>query len=255
LSTDWPHDRGPQWPYGYSRQIFDTLDSTMAEAARQAPDLEGPTWIMAREQSDGRGRQGKPWQQPKGNLAATLVYKPLVTAPEAAKRSFMAANALFEALSLYVDRTQLALKWPNDVLLDGGKVAGILLESSGRGPFIDWLSIGVGVNLSNVPRDVGKTAFPPISILSAGGRYVKATEFLTVLADAFATQEDKLTRMGFARIREDWLARAARLGETITARTARETIEGLFDTIDKDGNLVLITATGPRAIAAADVYF
>lgn len=254
MSTKWLHDRGPQWPYGYSRQIFDSLDSTMAEAARQAPDLEGPTWIMAREQTEARGRQGRPWSMPKGNLAATLVYRPQATPQEAAKRSFMAANALYEALSYFVNRDQIALKWPNDVLLDGGKVAGILLESSGQGPYIDWLSIGIGVNLANVPRVEG-AAFPPISLISAGGRYVKATEFLTVLADTFATQEHKLARLGFGRIRSDWLDRAARLGETITARTSRETIEGLFDTIDQDGNLVLITGTGPRVIAAADVYF
>ncbi len=226
----------------------------MLEAARQAPDLTGPTWIMARTQTEGRGRQGKPWANPIGNLAATLIYRPEVTPMEAAKRSFMAANALYEALSLYVDRTQLALKWPNDVLLDGGKVAGILLESSGQGTFVDWLSIGVGVNLANVPRGV-EAAFPPISVLGAGGRLAKPEEFLCVLADAFATQEDKMRRLGFTRIREDWLARAARLGETIVARTAKETHEGLFDTIDSDGNLVLITAKGPKAIAAADVYF
>lgn len=226
----------------------------MAEARRVAPDIEGPTWIMARAQTEARGRQGRPWVQPKGNLAATLIYKPLATPQEAAKRSFMAANALYEALSLYVNRTQLALKWPNDVLLDGGKVAGILLESSGQ-PYVDWLSIGIGVNLVNVPRDVERTAFPPISVISAGGRHVKATEFLTVLADAFATQEYKLHRLGFQRIRRDWLARAARLGETIEARTPKQTYEGLFDTIDDDGNLVLITGTGPKTIAAADVYF
>ena len=226
----------------------------MAEAARQAPDLAGPTWIMAREQTEARGRQGRPWTSPKGNLAATLVYRPEATPQEAAKRSFMAANALYVALSYYVDTSQLALKWPNDVLLDGGKVAGILLESAGKGPYIDWLSIGVGVNLATVPR-ITDAAFPPISLIAAGGRAVKATEFLTVLADAFATQEHKLARLGFDRIRTEWLERAARIGETITARTSRETIEGLFDTIDMDGNLVLITGTGPRVIAAADVYF
>ena len=80
-------------------------------------------------------------------------------------------------------------------------------------------------------------------------------EFLVTLSNAFATQEKKLDAMGFTRIREDWLKHAARLGDTITARTTTETIEGLFDTIDKDGNLVLITAKGPRAIPAADVYF
>ena len=226
----------------------------MIEAARQAPDIEKPTWILARAQTDARGRQGKVWEQPKGNLAATLVFKPDAAPAEAARRSFLAANALFEALALYVDRDQLSLKWPNDVLLDGGKVAGILLESAGAGQFVDWLSIGIGVNLANVPGGISGP-FPPISVISAGGRAVRPTEFLTVLADAYATQEEKLATLGFQRIRRDWLARAARIGEVIEARTPRQTISGVFDTIDEDGNLVLITGTGPKSIAAAEIFF
>ena len=166
----------------------------------------------------------------------------------------MAANALLEALSIYIDRRKISLKWPNDVLINGGKVAGILLESSGRGPFMDWLSVGIGVNLSYAP-DIDGAAFAPVSVAGEGGEPVRPEDFLVTLATAFATQEKKLDAMGFARIREDWLKHAARLGETITARTSTATIEGLFDTIDKDGNLVLITSKGPKAIPAADVYF
>jgi len=226
----------------------------MAEAARRVRELDKPTWVMARRQTAAKGRQGKSWVQPAGNLAATLIFRPDCTPAEAAKRSFLAANALFEALAIHVDRSKLALKWPNDVLLDGGKVAGILLESTSRGPFVDWLSIGIGVNLANAPEDLGG-AFPPVSLHGAGGEDVLPETFLTVLADAYATQEGKLAAFGFPRIREDWLRNAARLGEEITARTGKETVRGLFDTIDQDGNLVLITSRGPRSLAAADVYF
>ncbi len=242
------------WPEGYARVILDVVDSTMAEAARRSRDLDGPTWIMARQQTAARGRRGRVWQHPAGNLAATLIYKPWATVPDAAKRSFLAANALFEALALFADRSLLSLKWPNDVLLNGGKVAGILLESAGRGPLVDWLAVGIGVNLTNLPDGVAG-GFRPVSLTGEGGASVSPEDFLTVLASAYATQEAKLEALGFQRIREDWLRHAAKLGETITARTMREESTGIFDTVDMDGNLVLITATGPQSIPAADVYF
>lgn len=243
------------WPEGYDRVVLDTVDSTMTEAARRAPLIDRPTWIVARTQTAARGRRGRPWIVPEGNLNATLVFRPEATAAEAARRSFLAANALLQALAIYVPSDQLSLKWPNDVLLSGGKVAGILLESSGQGPFVDWLSIGIGVNLRHVPEGVTDASFAPTSLVAAGGWEVAPLDFLATLADAYATQEAKLQRLGFGRIREDWLHKAARLGEVITARTGREDVTGIFDSIDKDGNLVLITGTGPRAISAADVFF
>ena len=227
----------------------------MAEAARIAGDIRVPTWILARHQTAARGRRGRAWVNPPGNLAATLIYHPACTPQVAAQRSFVAANALFETLALYVDRTKLALKWPNDVLLNGGKVAGILLESSGRGPFVDWLSVGIGVNLRHVPQGVQDAAFPPVSLKQAIGDNVSAREFLIHLAGAYATQEKKLDTFGFDRIRRDWMSEAARLGEIITAKTGRDEITGTFDSIDADGNLVLITGRGPQAIPAADIFF
>jgi BirA family biotin operon repressor/biotin-[acetyl-CoA-carboxylase] ligase len=245
---------GP-WPEGYACVVLDTVDSTMAEAARRAPALDRPTWIIAKTQTAARGRRGRAWMAPEGNLNATLVFRPEATPGEAAKRSFLAANALYQALSIYVPVNSLSLKWPNDVLLSGGKVAGILLESSGQGPFVDWLSIGIGVNLKHTPEGVKDAAFPPTSLFEETEADISPRDFLVTLADAYATQEAKLMRLGFQRIREDWLSKAARLGEVITAKTGREDITGIFDTIDGDGNLVLITGTGPRAIPAADVYF
>ena len=227
----------------------------MSEAARRAASLTSPTWIMAHVQTGGRGRRGKPWITPAGNLSATLIYKPDATPAAAARRSFVAANALYAALSFYVDAEKLALKWPNDVLLDGHKVAGILLEASGQGSRVGYLSIGFGVNLAHTPQGVEDAAFAPTSVTSGGGEPVSPEAFLTTLAGCFATQESKLARFGFARIRQDWLKNAARLGEVISAKTGTETISGIFDTIDDDGNLVLITGAGPRAISAADVFF
>lgn len=227
----------------------------MAEAARRANALDGPTWIMAHTQTAGRGRRGRAWVAPAGNLNATLIFKPAATAAEAARRSFLAANALYAALAIYVPADKLALKWPNDVLLSGGKVAGILLESSGQGRFVDWLSIGIGVNLMHIPQGVTGASFPPTSLKAAGGWDVEPADFLATLANAYATQEDKLAHLGFARIRQDWLRHAARLGEVITARTGKQDITGIFDSIDDDGNLVLITGTGPQTISAADVFF
>lgn len=245
----------PEWPQGYGCIALETVDSTMAEAARLAGNIAQPTWVMARYQTAARGRRGRPWVNPRGNLAATLIYHPFCTPEVAAQRSFVAANALLETLALYVDRTKLALKWPNDVLLNGGKVAGILLETSGNGPFVNWLSVGIGVNLREVPQGVQDAAFQPVSLKTESGHLVSRAEFMTHLAGAFATQERKLEKFGFDRIRADWLKHAAKLGEQINAVTPTEVITGLFDTIDKDGNLVLITAKGPRTIRAADVHF
>lgn len=241
------------WPEGYDRIVLETVDSTNAEAARLAPNLVRPTWIMARRQTAGRGRRGRKWEMPHGNFAATLVMRPGGQPSWAALRSFLAANALYATLDVYAPNAPIQLKWPNDVLLDGRKVAGILLETTGRGGTVDWLAIGIGVNLVSAPAQ-GDPAFPPVA-LADHGETVDPVAFLTTLAGHYATEERILDRLGFDAIREDWLQRAARLGEVITARTAREQVTGLFDTIDESGNLVLITGSGRRVIPAADVYF
>ncbi len=226
----------------------------MAEAARLAPDLKRPTWIIAKTQTAARGRQGRVWTHPEGNLAATLLMRPGGPVQEAALRSFFAANALYEALALYVDRTKLGLKWPNDVLLSGGKVAGILLESTGSAQGVDWLSIGIGVNLTHTPEDVRDASFPPVA-LSEHGDVVTPETFLNALAANIATEEAIFAELGFAKIRDNWLKRAARLGEVITARTSRDEITGTFESVDALGNLILRTPKGAQVISAADVYF
>ncbi|MCV2890204.1 biotin--[acetyl-CoA-carboxylase] ligase [Ruegeria aquimaris] len=246
------------WPQGYGKRVLDEVDSTLNEATRVAPTLSGPEWIMARRQTAARGRRGRAWTQAHGNLAATLVMRPVGEAKQAALRSFVAALALFDACVAVTGRADgLSLKWPNDVLLNGGKLAGILLESTGHGGGVAHLAIGIGVNLADAPgADAVETgAVRPVSLLSETGARVEPELFLTELAAAFARYETQFLTYGFAPIRSAWLARAARLGEVIIARTATSESVGTFETVDADGNLVLNTAQGRVSIPAAEVYF
>ncbi|MDJ1007184.1 MAG: biotin--[acetyl-CoA-carboxylase] ligase [Paracoccaceae bacterium] len=252
LSTETPE---ALWPEGTDRILLDRVESTMEEAARLAPELHRPTWIMARRQTGGRGRQGRKWTTGAGNFAATYVMRPEGPPGTAALRSFLAANALFETLAFWVDRTRLAVKWPNDVLLNDGKVAGILLEASGQGGHVDWLSIGIGVNLVSSPAADPDRPIVPVSLRSEGITPPEREDFLTLLAVNYATEERIFADFGFPQIRETWLENAARLGETITARSLKETVSGKFETVDEAGRLILSTASGRHVIAAADVYF
>lgn len=229
----------------------------MREAARRAGDITRPTWILARRQTAGHGRRGRSWASPDGNFAATLVIRPEGTPAEAALRSFVAAVALRFTLGTMVAPERLTLKWPNDVLLDGGKVAGILLESSGRGGRVDTLAIGIGINLVHAPDPamLEAGAVPAVSVAGCGGRPPPVEEVLDLLAAHFDQHERILRDLGFDPIRRLWLRHAARLGETITARTPQSETTGIFETVDGEGRLVLRTAGGAVTVAAAEVFF
>lgn len=246
------------WPEGHGRRVLATVDSTNAEAARIAGALRGPEWILALEQTAARGRRGRPWANPPGNFAATLVMRPAESPGRVALRSFVASLALFDALVAATGRAQgLALKWPNDVLLNGGKLAGILLESAGTGDSLSHFAIGIGVNLVAAPEAAALEAgaLRPVSLLSETGVAIGPEAFLDLLAPAYARHEATFVTYGFEPIRRAWLDRAARLGEAITARTSRESVTGRFETVDAAGNLVLVTARGREAIAAAEIFF
>ncbi|PIE16435.1 MAG: biotin--[acetyl-CoA-carboxylase] ligase [Rhodobacterales bacterium] len=244
------------WPDGVGRIVLPEVDSTLSEAARRAPDLSAPTWILALKQTAGRGRRGRSWSDPAGNFAATLLMRPQGGAGQAAMRSFIAALALYDAIVAVSGRSAgLALKWPNDVLLNGGKIAGILLESTGTAGAMNWLSIGIGVNLLTPPDAVEPGAMRPVSLFNETGAAVQPQEFLNALAPAFARYEAQFTDLGFAPIRTAWLNRAARLGQVITARTGTAEFTGTFETIDDSGALILNTPQGRQAIPAGEVYF
>ena len=176
----------------------------------------------------------------------------------AAQLSFVAALATAEALAgLLPPTVALALKWPNDVLLNGGKVAGILLESAGSGGAVQALAVGIGVNLAEAPDAAAlePEALHPVSVRGETGIRISQDEMLDALAPAFAAWQAVLATQGFAPIRDAWLARAARIGEPLTARVGADRLSGRFEGIDETGALVLVTAAGRRVIPAADIHF
>lgn len=243
---------------GAGRIVLSEIDSTNAEGFRRAASLPGPTWILSGVQTAGRGRRARPWTSPAGNFHGTLVLKPSGPPEAVALRSFAAALALRDAFVTVtgIDRS-FSLKWPNDVLCNGGKIAGILLESQGLNGPAPVLCIGIGVNLIAAPdpSQVEAGAVAPVSLLGETGLRITPEALLDALAPAFARWEAVFTAEGFAPLRAAWLAHAARLGEPIRARTGAETRDGLFETIDPQGNLILRTASGTLAIPAAEVFF
>lgn len=246
------------WPAGYDRIILKETDSTNAEAIRRIDSFSKPTWILTERQTSGKGRRGRAWLMPKGNFAATLVLKPQSSLRLAALRSFVASLALRSAFVIHCGSSdKFKLKWPNDVLLSGGKVAGILLESIGKGDKVDSLLIGIGANLVNSPeiQEVDLSSGSPVNIMKTLGVNIPPIDFLTTLANQFKVYDDKIRERGFDIIRTEWLSHAAKLNQMIIARVGSSEIKGIFENIDDDGSLILNTSAGIKKIAAADVYF
>lgn len=184
---------------------------------------------------------------------ASVMISPGKDARDAALRSFTTSLALFDTLvELGIPAQDLALKWPNDVLFQSGKLAGILLESSSTGQGIQ-LCIGIGVNLVNLPEDSALEA-SSLTPVSLNGR-VCAQEMLSRLALAFARWENVIQKQGFSAVRYEWLSKAARVGEMITAKLPSVEYRGMFETIDDTGALVLKTPNETLHLPAADVFF
>ena len=168
-----------------------------------------------------------------------------------ALRSFTASLALHDAFAEVTGAPEIfALKWPNDVLMEGGKVAGILLETAGPA-----LLIGIGVNLAAAPAasEVEPGAVPPAAL--APRFEVTPERMLAGLDPAMRAWEQRLTEAGFASVRDEWQSRAARLGQTIRARTGGTERTGVFEGVADDGALILATSSGREAIPAAEVHF
>lgn len=232
---------------------FDTLASTSDEARRLARNgaPEG-TMVMARIQTAGRGRQGRTWVSQPGNLHASLLLRPDAPMARVAQLGFAAGLAVADAVHAFAPKASVTLKWPNDVLLDGRKAAGILLESEGDAAGrVAFVVMGIGVNLAASP--VG-TEFPATSLKAAAGTAPKPEAFLAALAPALVLWYERWRADGFAGLRRAWLERAAGLGQALRARLPGETVEGRFAGLDDDGMLLLDAPGGRRRIAAGDVF-
>lgn len=208
--------------------------------------------VWAEEQTAGRGRQGRSWLSPPGNLYLTLLLRPAGAPVDAARLGFAAGLALADAASAWLAPERVTLKWPNDLMIDGAKAAGLLLESSGRAGRVDWLLIGSGVNLASHPEGLAY----PVTSFAAAGAAIRPAELLESYLKFFEIWRAQLEARGFASLRSAWLGRARGLGGPLTARLPGATLSGIFRDLDEDGALVLEEASGARRrITAAEVYF
>jgi BirA family biotin operon repressor/biotin-[acetyl-CoA-carboxylase] ligase len=245
-------------PAGFRHEAHETLPSTSAEAfARARAGAPGKLWITAAEQSAGRGRRGRSWSTGRGNLAASLLLIDPAPAAVAATVSFVAGVALHQAVvdvagPSLADR--LALKWPNDLLLDREKVSGILIEGekldSGRFAVV----IGIGVNCIVHPEI---TAAYPATDFAARGVAVEAEALFGHLAARVASELSRWDAgAGFAQVRSAWLARSRGIGEAIRVNLPDRVVDGRFADLDDAGRLIVLKADGKReTISAGDVFF
>jgi BirA family biotin operon repressor/biotin-[acetyl-CoA-carboxylase] ligase len=231
-----------------------SIGSTMTAAMEAARAGEaGPLWIIADEQTSGRGRQGRSWASPVGNLHATLLLVDVCPPARAAELGFIAGLALHDAASAETGKgaPQLALKWPNDLLLDGAKCAGLLLEGStlpaaGGSPRFA-VAIGFGVNIVAAPTD---TPYPAARLEAA-----ERDSVVQALAQSFGTRLEEWRADGLAPLLQAWRRRAAFMGRDITLRLPEGAVSGRFEDIDASGRLKLLTEHGLRVIDAGDLFF
>jgi BirA family biotin operon repressor/biotin-[acetyl-CoA-carboxylase] ligase len=235
----------PVLPDGWALVTFDSVGSTNDEAAllADAGASEG-TVVWSREQTGGRGRRGRHWASPVGNLYTSTILRPEGPAARAAELGFVAALAVADIVPA---GRAVRLKWPNDVLVDGGKVAGILLESAiGQAGNVQHVVVGIGVNVGFAPQ-LPDMRYPGAAL---GGSVEAALERL---AAALAAGLADWRRDGFAAVRSAWLAKAGPLGAEVDVRLADGLVRGRFAGLDVEGALLLETAAGPRRIVSGEL--
>lgn len=257
---------------GYSVIGFDAVGSTNQEALAAAlAGHAGKLWYAALQQTEGRGRRGRNWESPHGNLAASLLIVPEDRQSDLATLGFVAGVALNSALARLLPsasiRTgmdgadgsatgtaaRIALKWPNDVLLDGAKLAGILLEAQKRPDGRTAVVIGFGVNVVAAPEGL---PYPAASLHGLGAP-LDAQSVFEALAAAWVEYYKLWTdRDGVGEILRRWRTCAAGIGAPVAVKTNKAVIRGVFETIDDAGRLIVRDDEGHRiAIAAGDVHF
>lgn len=242
-------------PETYRRLILEDVASTNTEAfARAGQGEPGPLWVMARRQTQGRGRAGRAWTSDPGNLYASLLQRSRCPLALVYQVSLVAGIAVVDAIRTAAGTTllpELRLKWPNDVLIDGAKCTGILAESQMAPSGEVLLVIGIGINLSSHPTDIGRAA----THLAAHGIAIAPEAMLDHLAPAL----DRWLRTwdegrGFARIRAAWLERAGAEGEPLTVNAGTEKLSGRFTGLDEAGALLMRDETGAvRRVTFGDV--
>lgn len=238
------------------RVVFAAEVGSTNDEARRLLLAGTPAWTLfwAGSQSGGRGRDGRSWSSPPGNLYASLVLRPPGPPARVAQLAFVAAVAVGEALrGILPAGRRVSLKWPNDVLADGRKLAGILLESEGaRADGIDGLVVGFGVNVASFP---GEARLPATSLRAEGAGDIHPREVLAACLRALRRRYEGWAVDGFAPARAAWMEAAHGLGAPAIARLPDREVRGIFAGLAEGGEMLLETPDGPRRVSAGDVFF
>jgi BirA family biotin operon repressor/biotin-[acetyl-CoA-carboxylase] ligase len=223
----------------------DELGSTSDEClARAKAGAAAGLAVQARRQLAGRGSRGRTWTAPEGNLNLSVLLRPGRPAAEAGLFSLLAGIAVTEALAPR-SQTVPMLKWPNDVLLDGAKLAGILIDAMPDGERLDWLVIGIGANLAVAPEIAGRRT----TSLRAHGGSLSADDAADAILASLSAWHDAPA----SRIREAWLARAHPVGTPLAVRGARGELRGSFAGLSETGELLLQDKDRIESISTGDI--
>ena len=239
---------------GFQVEHHDRVGSTN-DLAREHALAGAPEGLVVRadQQVAGRGRRGRAWASPQGNLYCSLLLRPDCPPAMAATLSFATVIALGEVLGrLLPDRT-IQHKWPNDLLIGGKKISGILLEAGGvAGNKLDWLVIGLGVNIVSHPE---QALYPVTDLQAEGLAGMPPADLLTLFLERFALQYAAWKDGGFSALLPAWKSRAVGLGQDIQVRLEKQVLEGRFIDLDADGTLMLKLPDGSiRRVTAGDVF-
>ena len=242
-------------PSPFKLVTYDTIRSTNEEAKRLAINgMEGDIIVWAKKQTLGVGRRGRKWVSQKGNLYFSILLRPDCSVSKAMQLGFVVSLSIVQVLDDVLPKiAKVNCKWPNDILVGNRKISGILLESQ-LTPLgeIDWLIIGVGLNVKNFPKDV---EFPATSLIEEGAKKTISAEIiLKLFSHHFLSTYEKWDKLGFETIRKTWLSRVAWLGEEITVQLEYETLKGEFKNLDKDGALIILHNGVDRRITAGDIF-
>ena len=240
----------PDLPTGCHLIALDSVGSTNEEAKTLAlSGAEAGTVVWAREQIANRGRHGRTWNSPRGNLYLSILQRPDCRPADAPQMGFVTGVALADALGKLTD-IPVALKWPNDLMINGKKASGILLESAANADGqLAWLVIGVGVNVEIFPSDL-----PDVTSLHAAGATLSVEELLRVFLERLFWYTEQWRQHGFPAIREQWLSFALPAGTDMRVRLPEGDVFGRFSSIDTRGSLLLDTNNGSRRIDMGDVF-
>lgn len=240
----------PEVPAGCQLIVHDSIGSTNEEAKALAQQgAPAGTAVWAREQRAGRGRHGRSWTSPRGNLYLSVIQRPDCAPAAAPQLGFVAGVALAEAIA-GLTGLAVALKWPNDVMIDGKKASGILLESAARADgTLAWVVIGSGVNVALSPSDL-----PGVTSLREAGADIAVEALLTAYLARLCQNAERWRAHGFAPIRARWLEFGPAGASEMRVRLPEGEVSGRFDGLDERGSLLLQTQSGSRRIDMGEVF-